>query len=89
MKETEKFIRNRVRDEIPAIVDEIKRKAAKRVCDSVLRGMVDKKEGVEFNFYLQHFLINDIKEIIDEEIALHLQSPSKICTRKKTVKGAI
>ena len=89
MKQTENFIRQRVRREIPVIADEIKREVAKRVCSKVLQGMVDVKEGVDFDFYLQHFLVNDIKEIIDEEIASYTKNPPKAKGRPVKIKGAI
>ena len=89
MKQTEDFIRERVRREIPLIVDEIKREAAKRVCSTVLHGMIDVKEGVKVNFYLHHFLVSDIKGIIDEEIAAHMKKPPKAKRRPTKIKGAI
>jgi hypothetical protein len=89
MKETESFIRTRVRREIPTLMDEIKREVAKKVCDKVLKGMVNVQEGIEFDFYLKHFLVEDIKIIIDEEVASHMKNPPKVRKLHTKVKGAI
>ena len=89
MKETESFIRTRIRREIPTLVDEIKTEAAARVCAEVLSGIVNVQEGIEFDFYLQHFLVKDIKIILDEEIALHLKNPPKPRKHAIKVKGAL
>ncbi len=81
MEATERFIRRRVQSELPALVEDIKKLAAERVCDSVLESLVENPKNVEFDFYLQHWLVRDILVIIDQEIEAHFQSPPK--TREK------
>ena len=89
MERTENFIRARVRDEIPKLVDKIKEEVAKQVCVQVLEGLVDASENRKCNYYLQHFLVQDITVIIDQEIAAHLENPPKPQKRRSKIKGAI
>lgn len=77
MHNTEFFIRERVRREIPELVDEIKKEAAKKICAEVLNGFVTVQEGVKFDFYLDHFLVLDVKAIIDKEVASYMENPPK------------
>lgn len=75
MQQTESYIRNCVRDKMPELVERIKERVAEQLCSNVLKELVNVEEGVRFNFYLDHFLVRDIKVIIDEEIAHYLKNP--------------
>ena len=89
MQQTESFIRRNVQGQIPRLVDEIKTEVAKRVSDAVLARLVENPKDVEFDFCFRHFLVQDIKVIIDEEIASYMKTLPKTRSRKKAVKGAL
>ena len=76
MQQTERYIRDRVRHEMPELVDKIKEQVAEQLCSTVLAGLVNVEEGVTFNFYLDHFLVKDIKVIIGQEVAHYLKKPA-------------
>ena len=88
MQQTEEYIRNCVRRKAPELVDEIKERVAEQLCSNVLAELVKVEEGVQFNFYLGHYLVNDIKVIIGQEIAYFLKNPT-VKSRPVKVKGAI
>ena len=74
MKQTESYIRDCVRHKMPELVNEIKERVAEQLCSNVLKDLVNVESGVQFNFYLNHFLVNDIKGIISDEIAHYLRT---------------
>lgn len=76
MEQTESYIRSCVRHKMPELVDEIKERVAEQLCSNVLKELINVDEGVRFNFYLDHFLLRDIKVIIDQEIAHYLKNPA-------------
>ena len=88
MQQTENYIRERVRHDMPEIVDDLKTQVAERLCSTVLSKLVNVEEGVTFNFYLDHFLVRDIKVIIDQEVAHYLKNPPVKSSSVK-VKGAL
>lgn len=88
MEATEGFIRRRVQLQLPSLVDDIKKLAAERVCDYLLESLVENPKNVEFDFYLQHSLVQDILVIIDQEIEAYLQPAPKTRTQKKKLRSA-
>ena len=88
MQQTERYIRDRVRHEMPELVDRIKEQVAEQLCSTVLTGLVNVEDGVTFNFYLNHFLVKDIKVIIGQEIAAYLET-GPVVKRQPTVKRQV
>lgn len=88
MQQTERYIRDRVRHEMPELVDEVKTQVAERLCSTVLSKLVNVEEGVTFNFYLDHFLVRDIKVIIGQEISAYLET-STVVKQQPAVKRQV
>lgn len=88
MKQTESYIRDRVRHEMPELVDKIKEQVAEQLCSTVLAGLVNVEDGVTFNFYLNHFLVKDIKVIIGQEISAYLET-STVVKQQPAVKRQV
>lgn len=86
MQQTERYIRDCVRHKMPELVEEIKEKVAEQLCSNVLKELVNVEEGVKFNFYLEHYLVRDVKVIIGEEIAQYLQKPPVVKQQLKVQK---